>query len=170
MADRVERARHHSDVGAAPCGRDGSLSSSVAGPDHNNIEICFGGSQDTAHNDKLSASDIFRVLMPLPMHAGAPTLLIRRRAYEQSGLVRASLDQRLGLTADEFRVEGEVVAIGPIYNSAALTAFLEELERLGLAYYDDFFELSGNWPDWLSVLAGGGTGSPGRSNPSQPQR
>jgi len=107
--------------------------------------------------------------MPLIIHAGAPTLFVRRAAYEQSGLVRAALDERLGLTSDEFRVEGDVVAIGPIYDSTALAALLEEIERLGLVYYDDFFELSGNWPDWISVLAGGSV-SPGRSKPSQPQR
>jgi hypothetical protein len=94
---------------------------------------------------------------------------MRRTAYERSGLVRAALDERLGLTADEFRVEGDVVVIGPVYDSEAFAALLEELERLGLVYYDDFFELSGNWPDWLSVLAGP-VSAPGRSNPSQPQR
>jgi hypothetical protein len=107
--------------------------------------------------------------MPLPIHEGAPTLFMRRPAYEQSGLVRAALDERLGLTADEFRVEGDIVVIGPVYDGEAFAALLEELERTGLVYYDDFFELSGNWPDWLSVLAGPAS-APGRSNPSQPQR
>jgi hypothetical protein len=93
---------------------------------------------------------------------------MRRAAYERSGLVRAALDERLGLTADEFRVEGEIVAIGPIYDGEAFAALLEDFERLGLVYYDDFFELSGNWPEWLSVLVGSIAES-GRSNPSQPQ-
>ena len=107
--------------------------------------------------------------MPLPIQVGAPTLLVRRTSYERSGLVRAALDERLALTEDEFRVEGDVVAIGPIYDTTALTALVEELERRGLVYYDDFFELSGNWPDWISVLAGA-VGAQGRSKPSQPQR
>jgi hypothetical protein len=83
--------------------------------------------------------------------------------------VRAALDQRLGLTADEFRVEGDLVVIGPVYDAEAFAALLDELEKLGLSYYEDFFELSGNWPDWLSVLAGP-LSALGRSNPSQPQR
>jgi hypothetical protein len=107
--------------------------------------------------------------MPLPIHSGAPTLLMRRPAYERSGLVRSALDERLGLTADEFRVEGDVVVIGPVYDGEAFATLLEELELMGLVYYDDFFELSGNWPEWLSVL-GGPVSAPGRSNPSQPQR
>lgn len=107
--------------------------------------------------------------MPLPIPSGAPTLFIRRPAYERSGLVRAALDERLGLTPDEFRVEGDLVVIGPVYDAEAFASLLEQLEQLGLSYYDDFFELSGNWPDWLSVLAGP-VSVPGRSSPSQPQR
>jgi len=105
--------------------------------------------------------------MPLQIHPGAPTLFIRRSAYERSGLVRAALDERLGLTADEFRVEGDVIAIGPVYDAAAFAPLFEDLERMGLVYYDDFFELSGNWPEWLGVFAGS-VGTLGRRSPSQP--
>lgn len=107
--------------------------------------------------------------MPLHISAGAPTLLIHRSKYESAGLVRNAIDERLGLTPDEFRVDGEVVAIGPVYDAEALGALLEDLERLGLIYFDDYFELSGNWPEWVSVLVGSSLG-PGRSNPSHPQR
>jgi|ERR671924_610053 hypothetical protein len=107
--------------------------------------------------------------MPLPLGSGAPTLFIRRSAYERSGLERAAIDQRLGLTADEFRVEGDVIAIGPVYDTEAFSSLIDELERVGLTYYEDFFELSGNWPGWLSVF-GGSVSSPGRNKPSQPQR
>ena len=93
--------------------------------------------------------------MPIPITTGAPTLFFRRAAYESSGLTRAEIDERLGLTADEFRVEADMIAIGPIYegDSSALTDFVAELERVGLVYYDDFFELSGNWPEWLRLHA-----------------
>ncbi|HET9426279.1 MAG TPA: hypothetical protein VFO55_13000, partial [Gemmatimonadaceae bacterium] len=52
-----------------------------------------------------------------------------------------------------FRVEGDIVAIGPVFDGDALSALLEQLEERGLAYFDDYFELSGNWPAWLSVYA-----------------
>lgn len=93
--------------------------------------------------------------MALTISSGAPTLLIRRQAYEASGLTRAEFDQRLGLTADEFRVEANCIAIGPIYaeNSGLLAELISELEGRGLAYFDDFFELSGNWPEWLALYA-----------------
>jgi hypothetical protein len=105
--------------------------------------------------------------MALQIPTGAPTLFIRRTAYERSGLARSAIDERLGLTPEEFRVEGDVVAIGPVHDTEAFVQLIDELERLGLAYYDDFFELSGNWPEWLSVFAGS-LGGLGRNRPSQP--
>lgn len=93
--------------------------------------------------------------MPLQAAAGSPTMVIRRSAFEGSGLTRAMLDARLNLTPDEFRVEGELVAIGPIHEEPSLVALIEELEGLGLRYFDDFFELSGNWPEWLKLFAMG---------------
>lgn len=94
--------------------------------------------------------------MALPAQTGAPTLFMRRDAYEKSGLSRAQLDERLGLTDQEFRVEGQLIALGPIYpseNGDALGELIAELEELGLVYFDDFFELSGNWPEWLKLYA-----------------
>jgi hypothetical protein len=93
--------------------------------------------------------------MPLQAPSGAPTLVIRRSAFESSGLTRTMLDTRLNLTPDEFRVEGSIVAVGPIHEESSLIALIEELEGLGLHYFDDFFELSGNWPTWLKLFAMG---------------
>jgi hypothetical protein len=91
--------------------------------------------------------------VPLSIPQGVPTLFIRRQAYERTGISRASLDQRLGLTDAEFRVEGDLVVLGPIYDVNALGALVDDLEQAGLTYYDDFFELSGSWPEWLSIVA-----------------
>ena len=90
--------------------------------------------------------------MPLPVTQGVPTLFIRRPAYERSGLTRVSLDERLGLTAGEFQVDGDLVALGPIYDVDALGTLVDDLERAGLVYYEDFFELSGSWPEWLELV------------------
>ena len=91
--------------------------------------------------------------MPLALSSGAPTLFIRKSAYERSGLSRAAIDERFGLTAEEFRVEGNLVAIGPISAEESLIDIISELEASGLGYFDDFFELTGNWPEWLKLLA-----------------
>ena len=91
--------------------------------------------------------------MALNVSSGAPTLFIRKSAFDRSGLSRARLDERLNLTADEFRVERDLIAIGPLHPADDLPGLLEELESLGLVYFDDFFELSGNWPEWLRFYA-----------------
>lgn len=91
--------------------------------------------------------------MALTVSSGAPVLVIRRAAYEASGLTRDAIDKRFGLTPDEFRVEGSLVAIGPIYTSESTSELIAALEVAGLIYYDDFFELSGNWPEWLRLHA-----------------
>lgn len=90
--------------------------------------------------------------MPLDAASGHPTLFIRKRSYERAGLTRAMLDETLGLAPDEFKVEGDLIALGPVYDEEALSTMLDELERSGLQYFEDYFELSGNWPEWLRVL------------------
>jgi hypothetical protein len=94
--------------------------------------------------------------MPLEIHSDAPTMLVRRSAFERAGLARVDLDLRYNLTPDEFRVEGDLIAIGPLYDDEALGALTGELESLGLVYFEDFAELSGNWPPWLKIFARGG--------------
>jgi hypothetical protein len=90
--------------------------------------------------------------MPLKISEAASTLLIRRPAFESSGLTRADIDALLGLTDEEFRVEHDLVAIGPVFDAEALSALVADLENRGLVYFEDFFELSGNWPGWLSLF------------------
>jgi hypothetical protein len=93
--------------------------------------------------------------MPLSIAQGSPTIFIRREAFERVNLTRAAIDARFNLTDEEFRVEGQVIAIGPLVGEDALTALIGELEDLGLAYFEDFFELTGNWPEWLRLLVVG---------------
>ena len=91
--------------------------------------------------------------MPLILPNTAPTLLIRKSAFERVEMTRAQVDEALGLTPEEFRMEGSLIAIGPLVGEDTLSELIERLERAGLVYYDDFFELSGNWPDWLRLFA-----------------
>ena len=84
--------------------------------------------------------------------AGQSMLLIRREAYERTGITRQAIDERLNLTADEFRVSGRIILIGPIPDAAVLREVIEEFEEAGLEYFDDLFELSGNWPSWIRLF------------------
>jgi hypothetical protein len=90
--------------------------------------------------------------MPLEIASNDSTLLISREAFERAGLTRGAVDGRLNLTADEFRIEGNLIAIGPLPPYGWLAEFVAELESLGLVHFDDFFELSGNWPEWLRLF------------------
>jgi hypothetical protein len=83
--------------------------------------------------------------------SGQSMLIIRREAYERAGITRQSIDERLSLTPDEFRVDGRLVMIGPIPDDAGIHELLDDLEGTGLAYFDDYFEFSGNWPSWIRL-------------------
>jgi hypothetical protein len=91
--------------------------------------------------------------MPLAVSEGLPTVFLRKEAFERAGLVRSDLDVRFNLTDAEFRVEGTLIAIGPLPSEEMTGPLVEYLEGKGLVYYDDVFELSGNWPQWLRLYA-----------------
>lgn len=93
--------------------------------------------------------------MPLSVSQGSPTIFVRRSAFERVGLTRSAFDARFNLTDEEFRVEGGVIAVGPLVGEDALTSVIGELEELGLTYFEDFFELTGNWPEWVRLVAVG---------------
>lgn len=96
--------------------------------------------------------------MPLELSHGRVAVLIRQSAFERSGLTRQAVDERYNLTDEEFRVEDGLIALGPLPSDDVLPELLEDLEKSGLTYFDDFFELSGNWPDWLTLYVRGSKG------------
>lgn len=91
--------------------------------------------------------------MPLAISEGRPTIFIRKDAFERAALVRSEIDSRFNLTDTEFRAEGGLIAIGPLPSDEMVGPLLEYLEEKGLEYYEDVFELSGNWPAWLRIYA-----------------
>ena len=91
--------------------------------------------------------------MPLSVSPGLPTLFIAKHAFERASLVRSEIDSMFNLTDMEFRAEGNLIAIGPLPSDEMVGPMVEYFEGKGLVYYDDMFELSGNWPDWLRLYA-----------------
>ena len=96
--------------------------------------------------------------MPLELSHDRAVLLIRQSAFERNGLSREAIDTRYNLTDEEFRVEDGVIALGPLPSDEMLPELVDDLEKSGLVYFEDFFELSGNWPDWLILYARGAKG------------
>ena len=96
--------------------------------------------------------------MPLELSVGRAVVLIRQSAFERNGLTRLGVDERYNLTDQEFRVEDGLIALGPLPSEDMLPELVDDLEESGLVYFDDFFELSGNWPDWLALYARGAKG------------
>ena len=93
--------------------------------------------------------------MALELSHGRVVVLIRQTAFQHAGLARTAIDERYNLTDQEFRVEDGFVALGPLPSDDLLSTLVDDLEASGLIYFDDFFELSGNWPEWLSLYARG---------------
>jgi hypothetical protein len=90
--------------------------------------------------------------MPLTLPASGPTLAIRRVAFERVGLTRQRVDRVLNLTDAEFRVEGDLIAIGPLPAPDDVPSLIDLFEEVGLVYFDDFMELPGGMPDWLELF------------------
>jgi hypothetical protein len=91
--------------------------------------------------------------MPLKIPADHSSVFVRRDAFERCSVTRSQIDSRFNLTDEEFRLEGDLIVIGPLPTDDDLTALVNYFESVGLEYFDDFFELSGNWPGWLGVFA-----------------
>ncbi|MES3035036.1 MAG: hypothetical protein V4813_13640 [Gemmatimonadota bacterium] len=91
--------------------------------------------------------------MPIPLSAAGSTLAIRRDAFEGAGLTREGIDRILNLTDEEFRVEGALIAIGPLASPDDVPNLIDLFEEAGLVYFDDFMEIPGGFPDWLALYA-----------------
>jgi hypothetical protein len=74
------------------------------------------------------------------------------------GCLEKSLTSDTTLPTKSFRVEDGLIALGPLPSDDMLPELIDDLEKSGLVYFDDFFELSGNWPDWLTLYARGAKG------------
>lgn len=96
--------------------------------------------------------------MPIELGYGRAVVLIKQTAFERAGLVRSAIDTRYNLTDEEFRVEDGLVTLGPLPGEDLLPQLIDDLEASGLVYFEDFFDLSGNWPEWLSVYVRGSKG------------
>ena len=91
--------------------------------------------------------------MPIELAHNRGAILIRRSAFERANLTRSTIDEKYNLTDEEFQVEEDLVVIGPLPADDMISQMIEDLEESGLVYFDDFFDLSGSWPEWLTIYA-----------------
>jgi len=96
--------------------------------------------------------------MPIELSHSQVVVLIRQTAFERAGITRKAIDERYRLTDEEFRVDSGLVVLGPLPSEDLLPDVNEEGENGGLVYVEDFYELSGNWPDWLTLFVRGAIG------------
>ena len=93
--------------------------------------------------------------MPIELGHGRAVILIKQSAFERAHLVRSIIDARYNLTDEEFRADDGLVMVGPLPSEDLLPQLIEDFEASGLIYFEDFFDLSGNWPEWLSIYVRG---------------
>ncbi|KRR25229.1 hypothetical protein CQ14_09420 [Bradyrhizobium lablabi] len=76
-------------------------------------------------------------------------LIVRRNA-----LTERQVDLRDLFTAMEVEVQlggsNDLLTFGPHFGREALNTIVSRLTRLGLIYFDDFFEFCGDYPPWIA--------------------
>jgi hypothetical protein len=89
--------------------------------------------------------------VPILIEGGRSSILITRAAFERMKLTRADIDRTFNLTDQEFKVEGQLVVLGPLPSDDLAEEIFVWLEGHGLVHFEDFFDLTGNWPEWLNL-------------------
>ena len=79
-------------------------------------------------------------------------IVIRQKALEDRGVSKADLlklfevDRPLGESV-------ELISFGPNFGAEACDEFIRRLQKSGLVYLDDFFDLALDHPEWLKFYA-----------------
>ena len=79
-------------------------------------------------------------------------IIVRRPALAERGVSWADLLSALEVSVPLDSNES-LASFGPHFGREAVDEFLRRLTRLGLVYFDDFFEFSGEWPLWCKFKA-----------------
>lgn len=160
LPNALERARYEADGRTDTSGGDRCFGARVTSAHDNDVELRLERRGKKRRHAEIvlytrsSRREANTMTQEIP--AGHSVLFIKRDAYERAGITREAVDRRLNLTADEFQVDGRIVVIGPLPEDTALREMLDALEDAGLVYFDEYFELSGNWPPWIRLYVSGG--------------
>jgi hypothetical protein len=79
-------------------------------------------------------------------------LIIRKRALSERALGIAQVFEAME-AAQPYGESDELLAFGPSFGPEALDTFTKRLQKLGLEYWDDFFEFAYPHPSWCTFRA-----------------
>ena len=74
--------------------------------------------------------------------------VIRRAALQEKSVLRSTLVSEMESEPND--ENPSLPSFGPHFGGEAADAFMRRLERLGLAFHDDFFIFQGDFPAWCS--------------------
>ncbi len=77
-------------------------------------------------------------------------LVVRRAALADRGVTYEHLLRAMEVDA-RLDADADLISFGPHFGGEAGSELARRLERLGLVYADDFFELTGDFPDWCGL-------------------
>jgi hypothetical protein len=78
---------------------------------------------------------------------GEYCIVVRLASLNERGITFEKLAAALEASAP-FDSNDEIASFGPHFGGEALDTLLRRLSDLGLEYFDDFFEFSGDFPKW----------------------
>jgi hypothetical protein len=76
-------------------------------------------------------------------------LVVRLASLNERGLTVEKLLDALETSAP-FDSNDEIASFGPHFGAEVLETLVRRLTDLGLEYFDDFFEFSGDFPAWCT--------------------
>jgi hypothetical protein len=74
-------------------------------------------------------------------------LIVRRKALVERGVDLRDLFISMEV-GERFDASGDLLSFGPHFGREATDAMISRLTKLGLVYFDDFFEFCGDYPPW----------------------
>jgi len=80
-------------------------------------------------------------------------LVVRRQALEERGISWSDLLSALEVS-EPLDSNSYLVSFGPHFGGEALDAMTQRLIKMGLIYFDDFFEFSQPYPEWCCFKVG----------------
>jgi len=74
-------------------------------------------------------------------------LLLRKKSLSEKEVALAELTEAMK-GAEQVGEDAHLISYGPCFGAEALDGYIKSLQNIGLDYWDDFVEFSGDFPSW----------------------